>query len=555
VTDVLDAGSYTANIAQGSIFVVKGSNLSAAGFTQFSFPLPATSGGIKITFTPTGGGAGTDAYLVYTFNQNGTNQLAALLPSTVTAGNYNVTVTSGGATSAPFATTVVQRKIGLITQDSTGTGLAVLQNYISATQVDINRLTTGSVGGFSISPAKPGQVLIAWATGMGPVTTGDNTASPGFNFAANGVTVRVLVGGVGITPDYAGRTPGLAGTDQINFTLPANVPTGCSVSFQVSVNGVLSNPATIAIAPNASAAACVQPGYTTQQLQDFDQGKTITIGSFSLAQLSQTLPQTGTVKFNSASGVFARITAFQLAAAAQTSISTSGDCQVVRTVITGSQVTGSVSVSNLDAGAVTLSGPPASNITNLALKQDAKYNLYSATLTTEGLPVQIPGTSNGTIVAGTYSLSGAGGKDVGKFNASVTLGAPLTITGGLPPTVNRGTGLTLNWTGGNSTDIVQISGSSSATTGTGVNATTDSTSFICTTTAGPGTYTVPAAILQQLPAVAATSTGGGGSLRVSSTPNPTDGNGKFTAPLTAGGSIDFGYFLGLVGIGATVAYQ
>src|SRR5262249_23162110 len=45
ITDVLDAGGYTANIAQGSIFVVKGSNLSASGFTQFSFPLPTSSGG------------------------------------------------------------------------------------------------------------------------------------------------------------------------------------------------------------------------------------------------------------------------------------------------------------------------------------------------------------------------------------------------------------------------------------------------------------------------------------------------------------------------------
>ena len=33
ITGVQDAGSYTQNIAQGSIFVVKGSNLSASGFT------------------------------------------------------------------------------------------------------------------------------------------------------------------------------------------------------------------------------------------------------------------------------------------------------------------------------------------------------------------------------------------------------------------------------------------------------------------------------------------------------------------------------------------
>src|SRR5581483_9095329 len=103
------------------------------------------------------------------------------------------TVTSNGVTSANFAATVVQRKAGIITQDGSGTGLAVAQNFISTTQLDVDRFTTGSVSGVSISPAKPGQVLILWATGLGPVAGGDNTASPGFDFAANGVDVQVIV--------------------------------------------------------------------------------------------------------------------------------------------------------------------------------------------------------------------------------------------------------------------------------------------------------------------------------------------------------------------------
>ena len=77
ITAVLDAVSYTPNIAEGSIFVVKGSNLNASGFTQFSFPLPtASQSGVKITFTPSSGGSGTDAYLIYLYNQNGVNQRA-----------------------------------------------------------------------------------------------------------------------------------------------------------------------------------------------------------------------------------------------------------------------------------------------------------------------------------------------------------------------------------------------------------------------------------------------------------------------------------------------
>ena len=555
ITDVLDAGSYTKNIAQGSIFVVKGTTLSASGFTQFSFPLPTSSGGVKITFTPTTGGAGTDAYLVYLYNLSGVNQLAAVLPSTLAAGNYNVTVTNGTVSGA-FPVQVVQRKLGLITADSSGSGLAVIQNYISPTQLDVDRLTTFSSGGYTFSPSRPGQVLIAWATGMGPVTGGDNIASPGFNFAANGVNVKVIVGGVSINPDYAGRAPYLAGADQINFTLPANVPTGCTVSFQVSVNGVLSNPTFIAIAPDASASACVQPGFTTEELQRYDQGATHTAGSFNISQISQTMPQLGTVKVNAAGGQFVKYTGLQLANLAQYKAQTSrsGACVVSHSVSTSAQTTSSSPQIGLDAGAVTLSGPSGSNLSNTPFKQDAKTFDYSLNLGYEGLGFQLPGAINASLVAGTYTVNGAGGKDVGRFSASVRLGAPLTITGGgLPSVVVRSAGLPLTWTGGNPDDLVQIFGASSSNTGPSTNQTTDTWSFICTTNAGAGGFTVPASILNQLPPVSAaalTAGTGAGILEVIS-----GVNASFTAPLTAGGNIDAGAFLSLVGIGSFPAYQ
>ena len=538
ITDVLDAGSYTADIAQGSIFVVKGTTLSASGYTPMSFPLPTSSSGVKITFTPAAGGAGTDAYLVYLYNLAGVNQLAAVLPSSVAAGNYNVTVTNG-TVSAPFAAKVVQRKLGLITADSTGGGLAVIQNYISASQLDIDRFTTFASGIYTFSPSRPGQILIAWATGMGPVTGGDNVASPGYDFNANGVNVKVIVGGVSITPLYAGRAPGLAGADQINFQLPSNIPTGCTVSFQVSVNGVLSNPSFIAIAPDANANACVMPGFTTSQLQQYDNGLSFTAGGFTLVQVSQTIPELGSVTSKFASGGFTKYTGFQLPALAQyqARTSTSGACSVTHIAGKASQAALTSTIKGLDAGAVTLSGPGG---LNQPITQDAKTNAYFTLLTSD-------------LAAGTYTVTGAGGQEVGKFSASVGLGSPLTITGGLPSVVNRGAGLTLNWTGGNASDFVQIQGESSTTTGSGSSAVDDTWMFICTTTAGAKTFTVPASILKQLPAVSAsdiTNGTGFGLLQVASgVPSP------LTAPLVAGGNIDAGTFAALVGIATYPAYQ
>ena len=567
ITAVQDAASNNPkeSIAEGSMFVVKGTKISPAGIGQnglvsFNFPLPTSSdsasGNVKITFTPSGGGSSTDAYLLQLYNDGTVNQIVAILPSSLPPGNYNVTVTNGGSASAAFPATVVQRKFRMFTPDFSGTGLVAAYNFVSATQADINRFTTFASGGYTFSPAKPGQVLVVVGTGLGPVTGGDNVASPGGDMIAAGVDVEAIVGGVTIKPAYAGRAPNFASEDQINIQLPSNVPTGCTVPLQISVNGVLSTPGTfVAIAPNADASACVQPGFTTAQLQNFDNGGSLTIGSFLLSQLSSSLPQVGTVKLDNISGEFVKYTGFQLAGAAvqAQAASPSGSCQVVH--VTGSQsqiAAGGGNLTGLDAGAITLSGPSGSGITNVAVKQDAT-NAYFTSLGTEG--ISIPGQPVVTLNAGNYTLTGAGGTDVKAFNASLSLGTPLSITGGLPATIVRNSGFTLNWTGGNATDLVQIIGFAGTTSGPATSPIIDATEFICATTAGAKTFTVPASITSQLPAVAANSTSQTGFLEVVSSPIPTQGNGLFTAGLTAGGNIDAGYFLSLVGAGGSVAYQ
>jgi len=268
ITAVLDAASNSPNLAQGTIFIVKGTNLCpGATLTAFSAPSRPTISpdGVQITFTPAAGGGGVNALIWYEDPLGGgVCQLAGILPSTAPTGTYNVTVTNG-TVSTPVQTQVMAHKFNLFTQDSTGSGLAVVQNVVSATEYDINRLTTGIINGVTISPAYGGQYMVAYGTGMGGVVGLDNTASPDYNFLANGVTVNVIVGGMTVPALYAGRA-GYAGEDQVNFQLPGNAPTGCAVSLQISVNGALSAPTTIAIAPNATAGACALPGDTTAQL-------------------------------------------------------------------------------------------------------------------------------------------------------------------------------------------------------------------------------------------------------------------------------------------------
>jgi flagellar hook-associated protein FlgK len=333
---------------------------------------------------------------------------------------------------------------------------------------------------------------------------------------------------------------GLAAVDQINFTLPANVPTGCAVPVQISVKGVLSAPVSIAIAP-AGATACVSSTYTTQQLQTLDQGGTINHGGFTLSHDVTTAPSSATT--DSIAGSFSQVTSYQLSSSdtQNVTVTTIGSCTVVHAMI-ASTTAPAPHLTNFDAGTVTLTGPSGTNLTNQKLTETT--NTYSYTI----------GQPSGSILAGTYNLTGAGGTDVGPFNTSLTLGPPLSLNNPLPATVTESAGLTINWTGGNASDPVDITGYSGTVSGTGANAIANATEFICTTTAGQKTFTVPAAVLTLLPAITAAQVNAGtvsGALNVTSSLTPVN----FNATLKKDGSTIPSVFSYTSVTGGSVLYQ
>jgi hypothetical protein len=442
---------------------------------------------------------------------------------------------------------VLQSKFALFTQDSTGSGLAAAQDQVS-TNYYLNRLTTGSIYGTAIAPAYPGEYMVAYGTGLGAVPAADdNDASPVDDFSKKD-TIQAIVGGTAIPVLFAGRA-GYAGEDQINFLLPASTPTGCAVSFQISVNGTLSPATTLSIAPNASAGACVLPGYTTSELESLDDGGTITVGNVSLVQFSETVPQVGAVNYASASAAFTQVTGFEIGAIGSLpsfSESTIGSCTVIQVTISNTgQVSAAGNVTYLDAGAITLSGPSASNLNKTPMTDSG--GLYSLTIGETG-SVSIPGAPTGTLASGTYTASASGGTGIGAFNTSITLGSPLTVTGGLPTTVNRSQSLPIAWTGGNSTDIVSIVGYSGTTSGSGENSVTTASEFVCTTTAGTGGFTVSPQVLGQLQATP--SANGNGGIEVLSGPARV----SFSAPLVPSGTVA-STFSASVGSAASVVFQ
>jgi hypothetical protein len=162
------------------------------------------------------------------------------------------------------------------------------------------------------------------------------------------------------------------------------------------------------------------------------------------------------------------------------------------------------------------------------------------------------------LTQGTYTISGNGGADVGAFSARVDFPGSFVWSNqdSIRDPIPRSSSLTITWTGGG-TGLVTIVGTALAQSGgTAQNPIYSATIFDCVAQASAGTFTVPTSVLQQLPVVSSDVTSGSfGNLGVLAIPDPSKGQGTFTAPLTAGGSIDQGFFSYSVGTLKTVGWN
>jgi uncharacterized protein (TIGR03437 family) len=538
---VVNGASYVNAIAPGSVFVVFGTNLAGDAVVQNqSLPVKTSLGGVSIRFTPASGGNSIDALMIYTTK----NQVAGLLPSSAAPGSYNVTLTyNGQTTAAPGKATVVATNYGIVSADSSGAGQVQSQDFRSATAWDLNRFATGTLGSFTLAPANPGEVIILWGTGFGADSQSDlNGGSSGDQTATLGV--KVTVGTKQITPAYAGRSSGLPGTDQVNFTLPADVDTGCAVPVQVSVNGTLSNQLTMAIVP-AGQDVCQHSFLSGDALRRLSGGGSIVMADFSLAKLTAAISAAGqsmTSSTETAGGEFTRYGLGNLPSDTSSSSIHVGACTVVHTTVTpGTPAVTGPPDTYLDAGdPIRLNGPNASNVSLTRDPSFAYSKMLAQTMNVPGLPSGVPGLPGGNpvIAAGTYTLTGPGGKDIGPFTATVTVPTPLVWTNmDTITSVDRSQGLTVNWSGGGSANVYIMGNSSNMAGGA---SSYDLGIFVCYAAASAGTFTVPASVLTQLPVSTSTAGGPNGILTVGM-PVPSGGV-TFTAPLVAGGSIDHGEF-------------
>lgn len=467
-------GQPNYGIAPGSIFVITGENLSTA-FTPLLQDSSAP-GGLPTTLNNTTvsvkvNGVTTTPALYYA----SANAVAGVLPSNTSAGNGTVTVTVNGTPSSPAPIKVVASAPGLDTLYGTGVGAGVIQ--------DINF----NLFSFTNS-AMPGQPVILWGSGVGGDSANDDRTFPQNQDNLTNVPMQVFVGGISANILYRGRSqyPGL---DEIDFDIPNNVTPGCYVSVTVQTGNIVSNTVNLPVSAAGGPCSDTGLGMSGTQLSSLASKGLSTINSLLLA-VSQDTNLDG---IKTGAGGLAYSGEGVLIGAGDHYASL-GNCSVIQHGLP-IPVGGA-----LDAGTIQLTSP-AGNVSLADRGGDYKGTLPP-----------------GSLKPGTYTLTGSGGADIGKFQVSLNVQTPFSLTGtsGLS-TITRSQGATVTWSGGFPNSFVLVNG-------VGPFYPNGSTNFFCYAPAGPGQFSIPASILLAMPA-------GAGNLFIS--------NATLPQPVTATG-LDFG---------------
>jgi uncharacterized protein (TIGR03437 family) len=227
---LVNAASYEAFVAPGSIAALFGNGFTTQIQTATTLPLPLTLAGVSVKI----GGRNAPLFFV------SPGQINLQVPGGVAEGNLAVEVfVNNSATPAQTGSvTVADSAPGLFTINASGRGQAVALNGDLSPNGQLPNARSELAGG----------VVILFATGIGntipPVA--DGQAAPSSPLATGVGTTTVTVGGVNAPVLFSGLSPGFVGLWQINVQLPDSLPTNAATSVRVT-KGRSSLEATLAI--------------------------------------------------------------------------------------------------------------------------------------------------------------------------------------------------------------------------------------------------------------------------------------------------------------------
>jgi uncharacterized protein (TIGR03437 family) len=222
------------SIAPGTFIEIYGSNLSSTSpgriwsgsdFTNNGRTAPTSLDGTQVTV------GGQPAYVYYI----SPGQVNALVPSTIGTGLYEMTVTSPSGASNSYAVNMNAVEPGLLASPSFIVGG---KQYVEALFSDGKTfvLPVGAISGPLSRPAKPGETIVIYGIGFGPV-------NPTFDAGtvvsqANSLTMplQILFGNVPAQLPYDGLAPGFTGLYQFDVVIPP-IPDSDAVPLTFNLGG------------------------------------------------------------------------------------------------------------------------------------------------------------------------------------------------------------------------------------------------------------------------------------------------------------------------------
>ena len=228
------AGGHPA-VAPGSVVSLYGTALAPAEQTARSWPLPTQMSAVSVNVN------GMAVPLLFVSPQ----QINFLLPFE-TQGAPSLIVNYAGSESRP-----AQLPASNFRLDSAPAIFTIPANGQGAVLIAGTGLIAGTARDGISRPARRGEVIEIYCTGLGPVSNPPKAGSPASSDVRSttlGSTI-VTVGAVRAVVLFSGLAPGIAGVYQVNVRIPEGVPAGDRVSLSIKVNegGLVSNTPTIAI--------------------------------------------------------------------------------------------------------------------------------------------------------------------------------------------------------------------------------------------------------------------------------------------------------------------
>ncbi len=169
----------------------------------------------------------------------------AQVPFETALGTLPIEVSRGIGGNATSSLIVAAASPGIFTMNVSGSSQGAI-----VTSTGEVAAPAGSLSGQSARPARRGELISIFLTGLGDVTNRPPIGAPARippPFSETILKAAVSIGGVSATPSFAGLAPLFVGLYQENVLVPDKAPTGDAIQVVLSIGGTVSNSVTIAV--------------------------------------------------------------------------------------------------------------------------------------------------------------------------------------------------------------------------------------------------------------------------------------------------------------------